>query len=264
MPGLAFLFGGFRRLEQYFNVTVAQTMGMFLLLAVLSLVIPTVSQLWGQTTHAGILAQSRGTAIIIIFSYSLWLIFQLRTHRDMFHEPTAKAPKKPSSRRKSEGEAIKRMVNAAARFAEDEDEEEVPQLGRIGALATIIVSTTILAFHTEFATNSIQGLLSNDAISERFLGIVILPLLGNDLNVIACGIKDKLDLSLALSLHKAMQTALMVAPLVVLIAWGMSIDRMSLDFDGFSTAAMFASVIILTYVIQDGKSNWSVEFRTPF
>lgn len=271
MPGLAFLVGGYRRMEQYFNVTVAQTMGMFLLLAVLSLTVPTVSQLWGHSTQAGILAQSRGTAVIIIISYLLWLIFQFRTHRVMFEEPSAKAPKKPSSRRKAEGDASKALaatgghmsataggsINRGYLVQEPEENcETVPQLTRLGALATIIISTTILAFHTEFATNSIQGILANDTVSEKFIGIVILPLLSNDLSTIACGWKDKLDLSLALSVHRAMQTALLVAPLVVLIGWGMSIDRMTLDFDGFSAASLFASIIILTYIISEGRSYW--------
>lgn len=53
-----------------------------------------------------------------------------------------------------------------------------------------------------------------------------------------------------------MQTALMVVPLIVLLAWGMGIDAMTLEFDSFSVAALFVSIIIVTYVVQEGKSNW--------
>lgn len=66
-------------------------------------------------------------------------------------------------------------------------------------------------------------------------------------------------MSLALTLERYMQTALMVVPLIVLIAWGMHIDSMTLDFDGFTVAALFASIIIVTYVVQEGKSKWEAE-----
>ena len=268
MTGFAFFLGGLQRTEQAFNATVAQTMGMFLLLAVLSLTIPTVSQLWGRSTHSGVIAQSRGTAIIIIFSYLLWLVFQLRTHRDIFEKCGPKAPLKPSSKIEK-GETFKRMATMGAATGaavgkpqnvvyEVEDEEDTPQLTRIGAILTIIVSTTLLAFNTQFAANSIQGIMEHHNISEKFMGITVLPLLSNDLDAIMCGYKDKLDLTLSLTLHRSMQTALMVVPLIVLIAWGMHLDRMTLDFDGFSVAATFASIIIVTYVIQEGRSTWQV------
>lgn len=242
-------------------------MGMFLLLAVLSLTIPTVSQIWGHSTPAGILAQSRGTALIIMCSYILWLVFQLYTHREMFEEPSQKVPKRPLSRKKSTDEALGVMAlaghssAAATGFSvpdDDDDPECIPMLTPLGAVITIAFSTTVLAFHTEFAANSIQFIVENGRLSEKFLGIVILPLLTHDINSVICGIQDKLDLTLTLTVHRAMQTALMVAPLVVLIAWGMGIDRMTLDFDGFSVAALFASIIIQTYVISEGKSNWYV------
>lgn len=52
-----------------------------------------------------------------------------------------------------------------------------------------------------------------------------------------------------------MQTALMVMPLSVIIGWGMGID-MSLDFNGFEVASLFAAILIVNYIVQDGKSNW--------
>lgn len=47
--GMCFFFGGVNRLEQYFNVTVAQTASSLLALAVGSLIIPTVFLDWSNT-----------------------------------------------------------------------------------------------------------------------------------------------------------------------------------------------------------------------
>lgn len=271
MTGLAFLLGGIRHGEQAFNPRVAQTIGMLLLLAVLSLTIPTVSQLWGNTSRAGILAQSRGTAVVIMCSYVLWLFFQLKTNRALFDQVGEKAPK-AKSHRKEPGDALKGLatIGAGAGAAvagghinqknlvheEPDEEEPTPQLTRVVAVAAIVLFTALLTMNTQFATDSIQGIMATNGVSESFMGIVILPILSNDPLTIDAAIKDKMDMSLALTLERCMQTALMVVPLIVLISWGMHVDTMTLDFDGFSVAALFASIIIVTYVVQEGKSNW--------
>jgi len=54
-----------------------------------------------------------------------------------------------------------------------------------------------------------------------------------------------------------MQTALMVVPSVVLIARCMSRD-LTMEFEGFSIAALFVSMIMVSYAVQEGKSNWLV------
>ena len=136
------------------------------------------------------------------------------------------------------------------------EEQDVPPLSLITAIIASVVFTALLAFNTQFATNSVQGIMQQHSISTTFMGIVILPVLSNDLTPVIMAMRDKMHTSLSLTLERCMQTALMVVPLVVLIAWGMNIDRMTLDFDSFSVASLFASIIIVTYVVQEGKSNW--------
>lgn len=46
--GMCFFFGGINRVEQYFNVTVAQTAASLLSLAVASLIIPTAFANWSD------------------------------------------------------------------------------------------------------------------------------------------------------------------------------------------------------------------------
>ncbi|KAL1592246.1 hypothetical protein SLS60_011323 [Paraconiothyrium brasiliense] len=94
-----------------------------------------------------------------------------------------------------------------------------------------------------------QGLLQHD-ISQSFLGLIILPLLEADPMAIEVAKQDAMDLSVTLTLGRSMQTAFLIVPLTVLLAWCMGIDGMTLEFQGFSIAALCASVIIVTY------SNW--------
>jgi Ca2+:H+ antiporter len=278
MTGLGFLLGGFKHIEQYFSAAVAQTISMLLLLAVVSLVIPTASHIMTNTTPGGILAQSRGTSVVILISYGLWVLFQLKTNQSMFREPAKPSLKRPSLKRKleiEEGGAFRGIAQIGAatvaasgggvnqeqlvRFsnAEAEDDEiHEPQLNLPTAIATLTVSTALIGFNTSFATDSIQGVLQHAGLSKTFLGLVILPILSVDPTSIFVAMQDKMDMSISLTLERCMQTCLMVVPLVVLLAWCMKIDTMTLEFDSFSITALFASIIIVTYVVQEGKSNW--------
>ena len=249
---------------------------MLLLLAVVSIVIPTASHLLTHTTQAGIVAQSRGTSIVIIISYMLWMFFQMGSHEDLFREPSKKVPKKRPARLEpgssyrgiaaigaGTAAASGGSVNAGALIKttyEEEDEEEEdydpPSLDRVMIVVAMIISITLVAFNTQFATDSIQGLLQKHGLSQSFLGLVILPILSIDTLSIFMAMKDKMDVSIELTLERCMQTSLLIVPLVVLLAWIMGIDEMTLQFDGFSIAALFVSIIVVTYVISEGKSNW--------
>ncbi|KAK5239445.1 hypothetical protein LTR40_014265, partial [Exophiala xenobiotica] len=81
--GMCFFFGGFNRLEQAFNLTVAQTASSLLFLAVSGLIIPTAFAEWAGTSSGttvnratqsanprlGIAALSRGTAVLLLIVY---------------------------------------------------------------------------------------------------------------------------------------------------------------------------------------------------
>ena len=263
MTGLCFFAGGINRIEQAFNVVVAQTVSMMLLLAVVSLVVPTASRLMvaGVTDH-DVVIQSRGTSIIILVSYALYIFFQLRTHRRMFDTPSAKNPtrsvipeklRRPSSPPKIDRGPLGLQLSD---IDKDEDEIEEPTLSFPVAILTLIISTVLVAFNAEFATGSVQTMISSTHLSQTFVGFVIFPLLSNDPESIVLAIKDKLYLSISLTLDKCMQVALLIVPLLVMIAWAMGEQEMSLDFEGFPVAITFAAVIVVAYVVQEGKSNW--------
>lgn len=272
MTGLGFFLGGvsFHRLEQYFDARVAQTIGMLLLLAVLSLVVPTAAHLMTDMTPAEILSQSRGVSLIILVSYLLWMYFQLgpwgrymvqgvesQPARTFPHIPKGLAAKEFANIGAATAAAAGGFVNAEKNVIDNEEEEEVkPDLGLITSVITLLFATVLVGFNTQFATDSIQGLLTNAGLSINFIGIVVLPLLSLDPLSIKMAIKDEMDMSISLTLEKCMQTALMIIPLVMILGWILGKDDMTLEFDGFIVVALFASIIIVTYVVQEGKSNW--------
>ncbi|KAJ1931956.1 hypothetical protein FBU59_006534, partial [Linderina macrospora] len=87
MLGFAFIAGGVRHRVQIFHAEAAQCAGALLALSVLSMIIPAayhgVHASRGEITN-GILVMSRGTALILLVVYVLFLVFQLKTHSDIF------------------------------------------------------------------------------------------------------------------------------------------------------------------------------------
>lgn len=64
------------------------------------------------------------------------------------------------------------------------------------------------------------------------------------------------DLAIGVAVGSSMQIALLVIPFVVILGWILGIETMNLDFDGFQVAVVFVAVLLVNYLIQDGKSHW--------
>lgn len=284
--GMCFFFGGLRRQEQYFNVTVAQTAASLLALAIAAIIIPTVFDKETSLPTSSTAALSRGTSVILLFVYSGYLYFQLKTHQDMFAEESQKVPMRPSKRslhpgaikkgmvgpaglmglpgKNEEGgsnnEQLQKILNANPTGHEDDEEDgEEPQLSFIVAIGTLVGSTVLIAFCAEFLVNSIDAVTSSGSISKEFLGLILLPIVGNaaeHATAVTVAIKDKMDLAIGVAVGSSMQVALFLIPLLVIIGWGMGMDDMNLSFDLFQVAVLFVSVLLVNYLIGDGKSHW--------
>lgn len=70
--------------------------------------------------------------------------------------------------------------------------------------------------------DSIDGLTANGGISDYFVGLILLPIVGNAAEhatavTVAC--KDKMDLAIGVAVGSSMQIALLVLPLIVVLGW---------------------------------------------
>ncbi|KAK3989926.1 putative calcium transporter [Cladorrhinum sp. PSN332] len=89
--GMCFLMGGLKFEQQAYNNKVTHTSASLLALSVMSLLIPTVFHASFSkviTADDKVLKISRGTSIILLVVYLLYLVFQLKTHTGLY-ESTA-------------------------------------------------------------------------------------------------------------------------------------------------------------------------------
>lgn len=68
---------------------------------------------------------------------------------------------------------------------------------------------------------------------------------------IEVAMQDKMSISISLTLERCMQTCLLLVPLTVLLARCINIGEMNLEFDGFVIASLFASMVMVSYVVRE-------------
>lgn len=145
-----------------------------------------------------------------------------------------------------------------APIAPVETGEGEPPIGLKTSIILLLCSTGLVAICAEFMVSSIEHLVENSPLSEAFIGLIILPIVGNaaeHVTAVVVASKNKLDLALAVALGSSIQIALFITPLVVLIGWMANIG-MSLYFTLFETVALFGSVFIVCFLCLDGRSNY--------
>ena len=188
--GMCFFGGGINRVTQHFNVTVAQTASSMLAVSIGSLIIPTAFQRFGDT-NAGVAPISRGTSVILLLVYIAYLIFQLKTHVDIYNTPSQKSEKKKGSSREK-GDVLHGIARIGAGSAASaggqvnqsnlvyqEDDGETPSLTIIGALVTLTIATVLIAFNSEFMVTGIDYIVEQGGVSEEFVGLILVPIVGN-------------------------------------------------------------------------------------
>lgn len=190
--GMCFFLGGIFNMtdangqgsEQAFASGTAQTTCSLMTLSTASMVIPAALAMVMEkdkdveAAKKSILILSRGTAIILLFLYVLYLYFQLRTHKNLFN------PEEPES---SDGDNQE----------EDAEEGQEASMSAWSAAAVLVGVTLVISFCADYLVDSIDAIVATGAISKNFIGLILIPIVGNAAeHVTACvvAIRNKMDL----------------------------------------------------------------------
>lgn len=138
------------------------------------------------------------------------------------------------------------------------DDHLQKRMSRATAILLLLVSTGLVAVCAEFLVDSINYLVENTSVSEAFVGLIILPIVGNaaeHVTAVAVAGKNKMDLAIGVAVGSSIQIALFVTPVIVLLGWILGKD-MSLFFSLFETVSLFVSAFIVNFLVLDGRSNY--------
>lgn len=156
---MCFFLGGIFHHEQKFSTVVASTMSSLMAVATASLIIPaalysTVDQTDPHSFDL-ILQLSRGTSVVLLILYVMYLFFQLYTHEELF---VPEVQEHPEGHIEEPDEAVISVVDASVLLL----------------LVTLAVATC-----AEYLVGSIDELVANSGISKTFIGLILIPIVGN-------------------------------------------------------------------------------------
>jgi len=225
--GLAMVWGGVNHKVQYFNQDSGQMNGSLLLLAIVAFIIPSAVDYAGGDSSA-VKDLSHYAAIILLIIYALALLFQLKTHVDVFATEAGHGT------------------------------HEHPTMSIKDAWMLLILSTALVGWMAHVLVHNLEAAVHELGVPELFVGVILLPFFGNAAEhfaaVIVAG-KDKMDLSIAIAIGSSVQIALFVAPVMVILGWMLGVP-LTLEFGLLETSATFISVLVANSILSDGKSNW--------
>jgi Ca2+:H+ antiporter len=245
---------------KYLDYTKARMASNLLSLASSSLLIPTASKLLNQSKGRDLLRQSRGVAIVLVVVYWSFVLWEISyKHHWKFTKSCRSASSGLSQDAGSAGESDQQAAKPTDKpgsVAKQVDAK--PRLHMMTAIFLLAGSTTLLYFHIDYAANGIESLSSVGPLSKTFVGLVLFPLANCDYVPIMLAWNGKLHDTVTQTVGKSIQTAFLVLPCVVLLAWIWQLDEVTFVLDGFEVVSLLMSILLLNFLLVDTKVQWQV------
>jgi Ca2+:H+ antiporter len=229
--GMSILVGGLKFKFLPFNNNITHNNLTLLGFAVFGIIVPFFFKLAsGQKDGSESMAKfSLALAIIMVVLYSLGLIFSLFTHRDIFLDK-----------------------------ADDDEEEEEAKWSLKKGVFVLAAAAALVAVMSEILVSTVEGAAEQYGLGEAFIGIILIPILGNVAEHAAAVImayKGKINISIEVAIGSSMQIALFVTPLMII--WSAVIGTtMEYVYTPMELMGIIISAALVTTVFMDHKLNW--------
>ena len=232
--GLAIVVGSIGREEQRFKRERAGLLSSLLILVVIALLLPAVFDYTARAVtnrqHLGLSEEdlSIGVSAVLLILYGANLVYTLVTRRDAF----------------------------AADEPRGGEDKGWPLWASLGAL---VAATAAIALEAELVSGALEATSGALGLSPAFLGVIVLALIGTVSDVFAAAWfarQGKMGLVLNICIGSAIQVALVVAPLLVLVSWLMG-HPMTLVFGNpLDLFAIAGTAFTVNAIAADGETTW--------
>jgi Ca2+:H+ antiporter len=224
--GLAFVAGGWRLGVLHFESQSPRMIATLLLLAVSALVLPTLA----QELHLPSGAHEQGLAVVC--AIVLLFVFIVLTQA---------------------------MLRQGQRALPAETHARLHAWSLGAAIAVLAVCGVAAGFVSDWFVDALGPAIETLGVSEAFSGLVIVSLAGNAVeNVVGVRLaaQGKADLAVSVILNSALQVAVALIPILVLVSFAMGgAATFTLAIPPILAAALFLSVLVVTVVTVDGRAD---------
>lgn len=230
--GLAILAGSRGRTHQTFKRERAGLLGSLLILSVIALMIPALFDYTERGLSPGhnpdVLDErlSLCVSVVLIAVYIANLFYTLVTHRGVFEQAE---------------------VHHHATWSLSK------------SLITLVLATGAVAIEADLVSHGLESTAEGLGISMFFLGVIVLPLVGNAaeyFSAIYFARKDRMGLVMTIAVGSSIQVALMTAPVLVLVSYLMG-HPMDLVFaNPLELIAIAGAAFAVNSIATDGETTW--------
>ncbi|QGU96877.1 calcium/proton exchanger [Clostridium bovifaecis] len=228
--GIAIFCGGIKHKEQRFNRIIARTNFNMLLLAMSAMLVMASIDSYSKLPQKVMFAISIKVSAVLMGVYMLGLIFSLYTHSNLF------------------------VISER----EEEIKNNKDKRKKSIIIIEIAIGSILLFLMSEKLIFSINELVAEYGLSQQFIGIILIPILGNmgeNVSSIMCAAKNKINMSLEIAIGSSIQISLFVTPLLIILSYFMGV-QMNFVFSNFQIIMSAIAIAMSFFVFQDGKTYW--------
>ncbi|KAJ5431176.1 hypothetical protein N7445_008908 [Penicillium cf. griseofulvum] len=248
--GGTIFFSGYDQKRLRFDRTLTTVLSSLMMVVFILLALPTIMDIFPSakaTPEDKILLTQRITAIILVILLLTFLIFRLGTHAAMFAStPFSQRDQVHTGHQPRQSQIV---------------EARIPNLYIGKGLAAIILAVTSASTLacTYYLVGSLRGVASITGMNQSFLIVTLVPLLGNSVKyrsiVLGSRSYNQIELGIRAVINNVLRVTMLIAPLLVLVGWAFD-QPLILRFDGFEATTLLLSVVVMSYLISDGRSNY--------
>ncbi|CAG8903767.1 unnamed protein product [Penicillium egyptiacum] len=241
---------GYDQKRLRFDRTLTTVLSSLMMVVFILLALPTIMDVFPSakvTPEDKILLTQRVTAIILVVLLLTFLIFRLGTHAAMFAStPFSQRDQTRCDHQSRQSQTIEAQIPR-------------PYIGK-GPAAIILATACASALAcTYYTVSSMSGVASITGMNQAFLAVTLVPLLGNSVKyrsiVVGSRSYNQIELGIRAVINNVLRVTMLIAPLLVLLGWAFD-QPLILRFDGFEATTLLLGVVVMTYLISDGRSNY--------
>ncbi|KAL8420448.1 hypothetical protein RB594_003291 [Gaeumannomyces avenae] len=229
----------------YFDKTLTSILSSLLIAVAAAVVTPSLVTMKADGTGPTAMADnamailSHANALILFLIFLVYLQFRLRTHRGLFK--TVQSPQES-------------RVGIDAVGQEDPDRT----YSKTFSTALLVLAAVPACACSTYLLDSIEGMAKATDTDAGFIALVLVPAAGNGAKavaIIAACRRRSMDVAIRVIMSSVLNNLLFALPFSVLLGWIVR-QPMYLDFDVFEATVLFISIIIMSCMLQYGRTSY--------
>jgi Ca2+:H+ antiporter len=266
------------------NAAVTGALSSLMIITAVALILPTAlySTLEsGPDVETQILDFSRGTAIVLLVLYLVYLYFELGSHKYLFEEQpqpdrstahvnggndhvAMEQDTQPGAEQSARENMNQATELGSQQGTEQDTRQDTQQATQQVPYSSLLITFTELLFCalgimlcSNFFLGSIDDTSKATGISKTFIATILIPIASNApecATVISSG-ANRVDFAVGVIVSSILQIALFVIPVLVMLGWVVQ-QPMTLNFETFQTIILFLAIVLVNHLLQNGKYTY--------